>query len=140
MFYVKVLGVYYLWPTEYNNKTSQSSFYQHAPFTQLDSKGERLSKIGKSYSARLSAVRNLSKISDDATFLDIFLQFKKYLMCVILMLTIIIQIKRMSSKQRVKRVEIYSSIFQLLICTVKKKLDRSARTRKIVTLSLSGYL
>lgn len=77
MFYVKVLGVYYLWPTEYNNKTSQSSFYQHAPFTQLDSKGERLSKIGKSYSARLSAVRNLSKISDDATFLDIFLQFKK---------------------------------------------------------------
>ena len=85
----------------------------------------------------LSAVRNLNKISDDAAFLDIFFQFKKYFMSVILILTIIIQIKRMSSKQRVKRVQIYSSIFSLLICTLKKKLDRSTRTRKIVTLSPS---
>lgn len=29
----------------------------------------------------LSAVRNLNKISDDAAFLDIFFQFKKYFVC-----------------------------------------------------------
>lgn len=114
VFCVNVLGVDYLWAwIQLRLKTRRHRALILSTCTIYATRQQRREIIQDwqvLVEMSLSAARNLNKISDDAAFLDIFFQFKKYFMSVILILTIIIQMKRMSSKQRVKRVK-YTAVF-----------------------------